>query len=463
VARFDLFARRENLRFWALAAFLVLTFLTGGSSRDDVQSLVLLRPLSVIMCGFSLVTLRWEQVNAYRFLFAVTVAIFILVIVHLVPLPPSVWGSLPGRAIVVEVDRAAQLGAVWRPISLVPLATWNAFYSLFTPLAVLLLGVQLTREQRFQLLSLILGLALLSGFWGFLQAIGPPSGPLYLYRITVAGAASGLFSNRNHQALLLAVLFPMLVIYAIAGVRSVEVAKRKGWIAIAIGVTLIPLILVTGSRAGLLAAVIALVLAVVLYRKPAIVVPSKRKATKFVPRIAIAAFAVFCLGALTILMSRAEAFRRLSAPDQVEDLRFRIWGPIADMAWRYFPVGSGVGSFVEVFKIDEPDLVLSPNYLNHAHNDWLELYLTAGLPGLILLGIAVFAFFRMAITAFRAPLGEGRTVAFSRLGAVIILLLALGSIFDYPLRVPSLMCIFVVALLWLADGGRAEAKNAGGG
>jgi hypothetical protein len=38
----------------------------------------------------------------------------------------------------------AELGEVWRPIAMVPPAAWNAFYSLFVPLAVLLLGVPRT-------------------------------------------------------------------------------------------------------------------------------------------------------------------------------------------------------------------------------------------------------------------------------------------------------------------------------
>jgi hypothetical protein len=34
---------------------------------------------------------------------------------------------------------------------------------------------------------------------------------------------------------------------------------------------------------------------------------------------------------------------------------------------------------------------------------------------------------------------------------VIIVIFALGSIGDYPLRSPSLACVFVVAALWLSS------------
>jgi O-antigen ligase len=119
------------------------------------------------------------------------------------------------------------------------------------------------------------------------------------------------------------------------------------------------------------------------------------------------------------------------------------------MAWKYFPFGSGAGSFVEVFQIDEPNRLLGLSYANHAHNDWLELMMTMGLPGLLLLLVSLWAFARATRAAFRAPLGEGRRAPFARLGAVILLIFALGSIGDYPLRTPSLACLFVVAVLWL--------------
>jgi O-antigen ligase len=406
--------------FWALVIFLILTFFTGGGSRADIQSLIILRPAAVIFCGIGLWSLKWEHVRAYRFLFAMAAAIFALVIVHLIPLPPPVWSALPGRGIITEIDKVTGLGAVWRPISLVPSTTWNAFYSLLVPLAVLLLGVQLNRDERFRLLPVVLGLGLFSGLWGLLQAIGDPQGPLYLYNVTNNGAAVGLFSNRNHQAILLAMLFPMLAVYACAGVRTEDQLKVRGYIALAAGAVLIPLILVTGSRAGLIIGIAGLASTIILYRKPAAVFPKKRKGNKLDLRWMLGGFAVLCLGALTVMMSRAEALQRLSAPDQTEDLRFRMWPSIIQIAWKYFPVGSGVGSFVETYQIDEPYSLLSPTYVNHAHNDWLELYMTAGLPGLTLLAIGLVSVAIATVAAFQASAGEARDMPYLRLGIVVL-------------------------------------------
>jgi O-antigen ligase len=461
VARKTRFFKAEAMPYWALITFLILTFFTGGASRADVQSLIILRPAAVIFCGIGLWSLKWQHVKAFKFLFSMAAAIFALVLSHLIPLPPSIWGALPGREIITEIDKVAQLGEVWRPISMVPSATWNAFYSLFVPLAVLILGAQLSREERFKLLPWVLGLGLFSGFWGILQVVGDPQGPLYLYNVTNNGSAVGLFSNRNHQAILLASLFPMLTVYASTSVRSEEQLGLRLWLALGAVVVLVPLLLVTGSRAGLILGVLGLLSIFLVYKKPTSLTPKKRRGKKFDARYALAGFGVLCLGALTIIMSRAEAFQRLFTAGQGEDERFKVWVPIAQMAWKYFPFGSGIGSFVEIYQIDEPYELLSPEYYNHAHNDWLEVYLVGGLLALMLLGIAIFAWAKLSLNSLRATLGEGRGTTFARLGALCTLILALGSIGDYPLRAPSLACVFVIATFWLVSDSGRLSKSVG--
>ena len=109
-----------------------------------------------------------------------------------------------------------------------------------------------------------------------------------------------------------------------------------------------------------------------------------------------------------------------------------------------FPVGSGIGSFVEAYQIDESFESLTDTYANHAHNDWLEVYMTGGLIGLMIIGIAVIAWMRIAFAIWKSPRRHTRDEIFARLGSLIVLIMALGSIGDYPLRVPSLMCLVTV-------------------
>ena len=174
----------------------------------------------------------------------------------------------------------------------------------------------------------------------------------------------------------------------------------------------------------------------------------------------IGAFATIMLGGITFLLARAQALERLSANDKTDELRLQIWGPIVEMAGKYFPLGSGAGSFVEIYQIGEPNNLLGINYINHAHNDWLETYLTMGLPGLLLLGVAIVTFLVVAWRHTRSAV-RNRQTAFGRLGAIVIFLLATASIADYPLRIPSLACVFVIACIWVASRDVRIPKNAG--
>ena len=86
--------------------------------------------------------------------------------------------------------------------------------------------------------------------------------------------------------------------------------------------------------------------------------------------------------------------------------------------------------------------------MNHAHNDWLELILTGGLPALALLIVAITAFCLRARQLSARRLDHFAEVRLAWLGMVLIGLAAVASLGDYPLRVPSLSCFFVVAVLW---------------
>lgn len=152
---------RPSAQYWVLALFLFTLFATGGSSRTDVASLVILRPLSVIICVWGWLMLRREQVEGRLFLLGWAGAIFLLTLFHLLPLPPALWQSFAGHENVIEVQNLLERSDMWRPFTLAPIDGWNAFDSLFAPFAVLILGVQLTRNELFGLLPVVIGLAVL--------------------------------------------------------------------------------------------------------------------------------------------------------------------------------------------------------------------------------------------------------------------------------------------------------------
>jgi O-Antigen ligase len=445
-----------GFHFWLLVAFLVMTFLSGGSSRADVQSLIIMRPAAIIVCGIALWQLTPDKVRSAWSLLIVTGLIILLPLLQLIPLPWAVWTDLPGRLVSSRADVQLGLSEIARPLSLVPISTLDALYSLAAPTAVVLLGIHLNREERFLLLPVILVIGLLSGILGVIQSIGDPYSPLFLYRITNPGFAVGLFANRNHQALLLASLFPILAIYAAMNIRDRENLRRKGIIALLASIVIIPLLLVTGSRAGIVIGIAGLVIAGILYEKPEVSVSKKRKLSGFDPTYVIAFVGILVLGLTTFLTSRAIAVQRLLDTGHHEELRFEIWGPIAKIGWTYFPFGSGIGTFANIYALGEPDDLLIARYYNQAHSDWLDLFLAVGAPGIIILALVGWMILRAAFRALRAGSSRKRETRFVKLALTLIFFLMAGSTVDYPLRAPSLSCLLMVCLLWLMVGEHKE-------
>lgn len=446
--------------FWVLVAFLVLLFVSGGASRTDVQSLVILRPASVIVCAIALITLRREHLMQRKWLLGSFTAVFVLTLLHVIPLPPAIWESLAGRQDLVEVEKLVGLSDIWRPLTLAPMNGWHALLSLFVPLAVLLLGVQLSRDDLFRLLPLCVALACVSGLLGLLQVIGDPQSALYFYRITNNGSAVGLFANRNHAATLLACLFPMLAVFASTAKGTTDEVRLRQLVAAAIAIILVPLILVTGSRSGLLSAIIGIFGAALLYRRPTDV-RNVRSGTqgriKAVP--ILGGLAVLSIGFLTFFFSRAEAIERLFGEASGEDGRTDFWIVSFELFWKYFPWGSGSGSFVEAFQIVEPAYMLDATYLNRAHNDWIEIAVTFGLAGVVGLAVACGAFVWRGYKLWRNADIERRYVVFGRLASVCIALVAIASISDYPMRTPIMMGIFAIFALWFTEGGNNRSAS----
>lgn len=458
--RFHHFSTERPAAYWALALLISLVFVLGGSARSDPQSLAFLRPISVCFLAFGLWSLRLQHIKKYGFLGAFFAASLLLVTLHLIPMPPTFINGIQNLSVISEIEAAASVSGTWRPITYVPNATWNALDSMVSPLAVFILAIQLDRESQFKLLPLLLFWGIFSAFIGLFQAVGTPGGGLYLYRITNGTVPVGLFANRNHFAIFCCCIFLMLSAYLSVDRTHNEMKKFKLWIVMAFGAFLIPLILISGSRAGLLFAIAALLTTPLLYRNVAL-------QTKNAPRpfwldgkfILLGGIAL--LVAATLLASRATAFERLFNDGGSADVRYSTWKPIWEMLPTFLPVGSGIGSFAATYQVKEAVQALTFQYTPHAHNELLEVLLVSGILGAALLTIGFLGLLFAIWRHFVKNSDMSRTTIFGRLGAAIIAVLGAASFVDFPLRTPALMCVLVLAAVWASGSSKPPTKSVG--
>ena len=106
-----------------------------------------------------------------------------------------------------------------------------------------------------------------------------------------------------------------------------------------------------------------------------------------------------------------------------------------------------MGSFVPVFQTVERLELLNGNFINRAHNDFLEVALEAGA-----LGILVVLFFGIFVLLRAARMSRSPSVPEAVIGHTVFyaaVLVALHSALDYPLRNELLLVVvgFLVGLL----------------
>jgi O-antigen ligase len=451
---------RFSVRAPALASgvfigFLALCFLGGGASRGDVLSLVYLRPAAVLTIAAFLLLPQDRDWRTHRGLIAMLGAFTALIAFQLVPFPPSLWLSLPGRAAFEPAATAAGLAQPWRPLSLTPERTLQSLVTLLFPFAALIGMVTIGRDRNRRLLPVLIGAILLSAVLGILQLTAGEGSPFHFYKITHRGAAVGVFANRNHQAALLAICIPMLRVWTLLPSPDSQYRRTRQWFAIALCLFLVAMILVTGSRAGLVLGSVGFVAAWLI---SPIGISDARKSARLTKLALVVvplftAVAVFALG-------RATAIQRLLQDDMLEnEARFELLPAMIDVVRAYFPVGTGFGAFDPAFRAIEPDNALSTQYMNHAHNEIIELAITGGVPALLLLGVFLVWYVRSSTRVFRDISKGSPSRLFGRLGSVTVFLLLIASVVDYPLRTPLLAVLFTIACCWLAQA-RPERKIA---
>jgi len=426
----------RTIAFWMGVALFASLALFGGASRADALNQPIVRILSIIISAILLLSMTQAQLQRARQLMMLLGLFAFLCVLQLVPLPPGLWAQLPGHgSIAAALHDVGQFGS-WRPWSLAPDRTVNALLACSTIFATLLvLSLQERRSLESTIPIVLLVFLGISGMVGLSQIYG--SGP-YFYRITNDGNAVGFFANRNHFAFFLAMGFPLLAHLA------VQSSQRASKLAIqltcgAIAIVLVALLITNGSRGGIVLGIVGLI-----GGGAQIVLSSDRR---ILPKEAIITGAVLLLvlvilAALFWYTGRGLSFSRLAESSDTEgEMRWLALPTIVEMVRSYFPLGAGLGAFESAYKLVERDELVSGTYLNHVHNDYLELAIDAGIIGWALLGWLVVVLIGHA----RRKLSSSQYRSATLMAVVVVVQFAIGSALDYPLRTAFMSALFSYA------------------
>lgn len=357
--------------------------------------------------------------------------------VQLLPVPASWWSTGAARG-----ELWLQLQAIgvkpsgrW---SLDPTATERALWSLLPAVALYLGTLSMRTRQQLVMLVLILLVAVGNVLLGFAQLADGPESVLRFYLPTNPSEAVGFFANRNHLASLLVMCLPMALAATGWAVAERIAGRRLHPLWAVAGSGLVVLIILgiamARSRAGLLLGMLAILLAL-----PMILGLRRQRGAKRILAVAIGVGVV-----VSVQFALLGILQRLDS-DPLEDGRWTYARTTLVAAKAYEPLGSGIGSFRNAYPPFEsqPDSVV----VNHAHNDYLELWMEGGWLMAPVFLLAALAWLALAWRVWQAGAddGDART---SRLIARAcwagITLALLHEALDYPLRTTAASGVFAV-------------------
>lgn len=444
-------------RGWIILALLAaVAAFTGGASRFDAIQIVPLRSLSALFLVISLFFLTKESLKAERALIILFASFALIVMLQLVPLPHRIWQSLMGRTGILQLDTALGLEEISRPLTLTSMRSWNVLGSLVVPAAGMLLAIAV-RASSLTLLRLFAVLGVLNALFGLLQIVAGRSSIFYFYEVTNRGGAVGVFANENHAAVFAACSMLVVTLLGLR-VRNERSAVWERLIYPAAFFLILLVALTGGSRAGFVAVIGAILVSMTMLA----LFPRPRKGLRAgsagrwfdqYPRLILAIPVIFVsLTAVAFLaLDRTPAFRDILVGDSFEDLRWSLWPVIIEMLESYWALGTGFGSFEQVYHIYETSPLLMPSYVNQAHNDWAQFIIEGGvLAGLLFTGLIVWMVKAIGTMLFHRKWRVDVIFWMS-----IFAIVAGASLVDYPLRTP----LFQLAAVWLLLALSRDARD----
>ena len=438
----------------AALAVLVAALLFGGASRIETGGAFLTR---LVTLG-AFVWLVWQRrtgtIRIERPAALIWLAMIALVLIQIIPLPYSIWTALPGRELAkASVDLVGE--QPWGAISLTPARTLDALLMLLCAFVAYVIGSQLDAAARTTLLTVALGVMVVSAMLAIAQVGSGPQSPLYFYAITNRDAGVGFFSNANHLANFLSGGI-VLTGWWLAQRASDRRAPTTGELFSAglIVALFLVAIFTTTSRAGTVFALIALCFA-------ATFLPLRQLGIS--PRLAIGGgLAALGAGATVVVLLLtgvlgSGAFSFTGGETQ----RVALVPELLGIARDFLPFGTGVGSFDPIYRSYETRDGLQFAYLNQAHNEYLQILIELGIFGFAVLAAGLIWYARRAWQAFRtAP--ESRTVARQqRAVAMAMVFVVLHSAADYPLRTDGFAVYFAFLCVLLTAPPEVQ-RRAGG-
>jgi O-antigen ligase len=434
---------------WLVALFFLICLFSGGNLLPTDQRMLVLSLLSLGFLVPALFRLRRGFPSRSAVFVSILLALSIgLMFLQLVPLPPSVWHLFPGRQFLANGLESVDLAQSWMPLSLSPLLTRQDILSILPACAGFTAVLSLAPTRYRDVAIAVMLAALICVLVALAQKFQGPNGYFNFYDHKVIVLATGFFANRNILAAQLYSTIPLIVALIVHNFQNRNYPPR---LFMVFGGVLILVMIAgigaTGSRTGTILGMVGVFLSLLLFRNALVWF---KPGTLSLPTI---------IGSFLFLVVFAQlcfiALLRLANADNVTELRPEIYATSLEAVKSFFPIGSGFGSFVPVYALFERPEKLLDVYINHAHNDWIELILEGGLAMALILAAGLICFVGTSFSLFR----NASTEVISKAAAISAGLLLIHSAIEYPIRAPAIMALFGIFGGMMCNARLAPKRN----
>jgi O-antigen ligase len=436
----------ERIASVLVAAFLFLCIILGGSGQGVWTNLALQLLGLALIAAAAIAAKPADARRSGTFVYVLIGLGLLVVLVQLIPMPAGMWTTLPGRESLEAGLALAGEPGIALPLSEAPYRTVMALFAFIPGLAMFIAVVRLRPRQGWLAVAIAAGMTLSIGL-GAIQVASGSRSWAHFYPITSPGAV-GVFANVNHMGTLLLVTIPFAAAL-FASSKGDSAARVQGrWIvAIATLLLVVVGIALNGSFA-------ALGLALPVLVASASIVPTAMRWRG----IALLVSGVALAGAVVVLATTPITITPSATSETSISSRQEIWTTTAAAIGDSFPAGTGLGSFEQVYRQYEDPMDVGRSYVNHAHNDYLELVLELGAPGLVLIVLFLSWWAVIAARIWTSPL----STPFERAATIASAAILAHSVVDYPLRTAAIAAIFGMAIAIMAQPVRRSEPAAAG-
>jgi O-antigen ligase len=390
-------------------------------------------------------------------------ALTCVVLLQLCPLPAN-WLQGSGRR--VSYIASTRVGR----LTFEPYSTRAQLLVVLTCIAAFYLGqvVSQNRDSKRRLIVSLVVLGTFEAFYGLVQYLtGWQMIFAYAKKYDLT-EATGTYINRNHYAGFLEMVLPFGIALALCefrnlgksqhpdGARLRTLLSRQSsqrlafWLLVS--VVLFAALIFSRSRMGIIAACASLLVMCGL-----VAVSRHQRGIAiglWAAFIALSIVFAFWIGPGPIAGRFATVGQEYSLGDQG---RISIWHDALRLIWQHPLLGTGLGTFPIAFQAFQTSFL--GQFVNHAHNDYLEIASDLGLPAALTLFASVFVVLTRAVrTYFSSKENLDRIVAAGCVGSIVALLL--HSMADFNLYIPANALIFSL-ILGLGISGKSQELPTG--